>query len=380
MARRPTPPPPAPKNTLTPDELRNGIKRLQKRIEELEAFDPNKMTENRPAELQGLSTSIQTTLARAFGEGTADYQRFLPACKLQWSPPGFYYSGMPPTPLSDYKEGVADNREYSLVQLGEAVRTLEEDLAERTPGSEAEPIHIRSNPSRKVFLVHGRDDGPREAVARFLERLGFEPIILHEQANQGRTVIEKVEAHSDVGFAVVLLTPDDEGNLRGEAPQPRARQNVLLELGYFIGKLTRHRVCTLKAGELEVPSDWRGVVDEPFNSEEAGNRRWRENWKQPTTRLIGTGSCGHERGRHNGALFEKLSYQNGYKAVRDCRARRNKPYIVAPHRTPLKFPSLLKEISEGDKWTPAPGRLIQTGPLPSAVEPRRRQVNVLPDW
>ncbi len=119
---------------------------------------------------------------------------------------------------------------------------------------------------RKVFIVHGRDDGPREAVARFLERLGFEPVILHEQANLSRTVIEKVEAHSDVGFAIVLLTPDDEGNLVGEQPRPRARQNVLLELGYFIGKLTRQRVCTLKVGDLEIPSDWRGVIDEPLDT------------------------------------------------------------------------------------------------------------------
>lgn len=64
----------------------------------------------------------------------------------------------------------------------------------------------------------------------------------------------------------MLLTPDDEGNLKGEEPQPRARQNVLLELGYFIGKLTRAQVCTLKVGDLEVPSDWRGVIDEPFDN------------------------------------------------------------------------------------------------------------------
>jgi predicted nucleotide-binding protein len=63
----------------------------------------------------------------------------------------------------------------------------------------------------------------------------------------------------------VLLTPDDEGCVKGGTPQARARQNVLLELGYFIGKLTRKRVCTLKLGELEIPSDWRGVVDEPFD-------------------------------------------------------------------------------------------------------------------
>jgi predicted nucleotide-binding protein len=91
----------------------------------------------------------------------------------------------------------------------------------------------------RIFIVHGHEDAPREAVARFIETLGFRPIILHERPNEGRTVIEKVEAHGDVGFAVVLLTPDDEGCLKGETPEPRARQNVLLELGYFIGRLGR---------------------------------------------------------------------------------------------------------------------------------------------
>lgn len=114
--------------------------------------------------------------------------------------------------------------------------------------------------SNKVFIVHGHDDGARESVARFLERMGLEAIILHEQANQGRTVIEKVVAHSDVGFAVVLLTPDDEGCVKGGSPQPRARQNVLLELGYFIGRLGRERVCALKTADLELPSDYAGMV------------------------------------------------------------------------------------------------------------------------
>jgi predicted nucleotide-binding protein len=134
-----------------------------------------------------------------------------------------------------------------------------------SPEDRGAPNVGRTN-SRKIFVVHGRDEGAREAVARFLEKLDFEAIILHEQANQSRTVIEKIEAYSDVGFAVVLLSPDDEGCLRGETPKPRARQNVLLELGYFIGKLTRQCVCTLKVGEIEIPSDWAGVVDEPFDS------------------------------------------------------------------------------------------------------------------
>lgn len=114
--------------------------------------------------------------------------------------------------------------------------------------------------SRKIFIVHGHDGEAREKLARYLEKLDFEPIILHEQANRGRTIIEKVEANSDVDFAVVLLTPDDEGCKKGEALEPRVRQNVLLELGYFIGKLSRERVCAFRRGTVNIPSDFAGVV------------------------------------------------------------------------------------------------------------------------
>lgn len=137
---------------------------------------------------------------------------------------------------------------------------------------------LRPPLSRKVFIVHGHDDGSREMVARFLERIGLEAIILHEQASQGRTVIEKVVAHGNVGFAVVLLTPDDEGCAKGGEPEPRARQNVLLELGYFIGRLGRDKVCALKRGTLEIPSDFAGVVWETMDS--SGG------WKQALAREL----------------------------------------------------------------------------------------------
>lgn len=115
--------------------------------------------------------------------------------------------------------------------------------------------------SNKVFIVHGHDGEARETAARFLSNVGLVPIILHEQASRGRTVIEKVEAHGEVGFAIVLLTPDDEGRARGkEELAPRARQNVLLELGYFIARLGRENVCTLRKGQVEIPSDFAGVV------------------------------------------------------------------------------------------------------------------------
>ncbi|MEP7308359.1 MAG: nucleotide-binding protein [Acidobacteriota bacterium] len=120
--------------------------------------------------------------------------------------------------------------------------------------------------SEKVFIVHGRDEAARESVARFVDKLGLEPIVLHEQASQGRTVVEKLEAAGNVGFAVVLLTPDDVGGLSGAELQPRARQNVVLELGYFVGRLQRNRVCALFKGELELPSDYMGVVYIPLDA------------------------------------------------------------------------------------------------------------------
>jgi predicted nucleotide-binding protein len=116
--------------------------------------------------------------------------------------------------------------------------------------------------TNKVFVVHGHDDAARESVARFLERLGLEAVILHEQATGGRTIIEKLEYYADVDFATVLLTPDDIGGVKtseGDKLQPRARQNVILELGFFVGKLGRDKVCALHDGPLELPTDYLGI-------------------------------------------------------------------------------------------------------------------------
>lgn len=126
--------------------------------------------------------------------------------------------------------------------------------------------------SNRVFIVHGRDEGPRESVATFLRTLDLDPIILNALPSRSRAVIEKIEEHSDVGFAVVLLTPDDEGGLAGGQMHPRARQNVLLELGYFIGLLKRDRVCALVKGDVEIPSDWAGVINTHYDDLSQG---WR---------------------------------------------------------------------------------------------------------
>lgn len=114
-----------------------------------------------------------------------------------------------------------------------------------------------------VFVVHGRDNEPKQAVARFVERLGLDVVILHEKPSAGATLIEKLERHSAVSFAVVILSPDDVGCLAEDAPtglKPRPRQNVLFELGFFIGLLGRAKVCALLTAGLERPSDIDGVV------------------------------------------------------------------------------------------------------------------------
>jgi len=120
-----------------------------------------------------------------------------------------------------------------------------------------------------IFIVHGHDETMKQTVARILEKLDLNPIILHEKPNAGRTIIEKFTDFSDVSFAVVLLSPDDVAHERTASPEQakfRARQNVILELGYFLGKLGRSRVVVLFNQEenFELPSDYSGVLFVPY--------------------------------------------------------------------------------------------------------------------
>ena len=149
----------------------------------------------------------------------------------------------------------------------EAAKVLKK-LKLQQPGEDRKKEHQPPPNTREVFVIHGRDEAAKQKVARFLEKLDLTPVILHEQPNQGQTIIEKFEQHAQVGFAVALLTPDDAGALQGEAEhgKPRARQNVVFELGYFLGCLGRKRVCALVKGEdLERPSDYAGVAYIPLD-------------------------------------------------------------------------------------------------------------------
>jgi predicted nucleotide-binding protein len=111
-----------------------------------------------------------------------------------------------------------------------------------------------------VFVVHGHD-AVKHSVSHFISLLGLRPVMLDDRPNRGRTIIEKLEDHSNASFAVILLTPDDVGAKRDMATYaPRARQNVILELGYFLAKLGRERVCALYVPGVELPSDVHGLL------------------------------------------------------------------------------------------------------------------------
>lgn len=388
--------PAAQRPTLTPQQLRAGIERLQTRMREVEQLEPDKLELYEP-NVDALQASIDSTLSRIFGDGTTEYNRYRETIDFAAEIPSFGEVRS----LGQYQQDVKKGRAQILAMLGQAVRSLQEELAEHdttettiTPAKILErtmspPMtiehrrlvlastsilkalghagfdrmllelgvpedigtgsgllarstslgrYVLSNPDakaydgsllsdalirrarelfdrgvmanlseqerrefeqasqnvqakanivapaafvpvadsasraasaplvrpkqrRKVFIVHGHDEGTREAVARFLERLDFEPVILHERPNKGRTIIAKFQQEAaDVGFAVVLITPDDQGAKTGESGKPRARQNVIFELGFFIGALGPEKVAAMVKGDVERPSDFDGVV------------------------------------------------------------------------------------------------------------------------
>lgn len=122
----------------------------------------------------------------------------------------------------------------------------------------------------QVFIVHGHNELVKLDMSNFISSLGLEPIILHQQASSGRTIIEKIEAYSNVGFAIVLYTPCDVGSKVGELNgKYRARQNVVFEHGYLIGKLGREKVAAVVKGDVETPNDISGVVYINFDDNQA---------------------------------------------------------------------------------------------------------------
>ena len=230
-----------------------AIERLRR---SLDAIPELKQLPHDSPKFEKWQRDTRVAMGNIFGENSKNTKEFE---RISYHP-GVYYPDMPD---SDFQERYVSGLDSAAAMLESMIEEVEEywedDKQAQISSSAQENDRPRTN---EVFVIHGRDEGTKEKVARFLQTLGLEPVILHEQANLGRTIIEKFEDYAHVGFAVALLTPDDAGSLQGEenSSKPRARQNVIFEFGYFIGKLGRERVCALVKGDVEKPSDYDGVL------------------------------------------------------------------------------------------------------------------------
>ena len=180
--------------------------------------------------------------------------------------------------LSLVSEGIAartegngpDKFDIAKSNLINALKTLKATLIDDEFGELKEEKSTSKSAaiSNKVFVVHGHDQSLKTDVERFLHEVGLIPVVLHREADEGATIIEKFEKYSDVGYAFILLTPDDISYTVDQMDAPdsekryefRARPNVIFEFGYFVGKLGRNRVCCLHKGNVVVPSDLNGLV------------------------------------------------------------------------------------------------------------------------
>jgi predicted nucleotide-binding protein len=272
MARKP-PAPKAPRS-LSSSAKASAIARLEARIKELNDLSVANLTSGDDPPVSGLEGRIRSTLAGIYGEDSAEYDRLQIAASLDATHYFVHWDGGH-TPPREIQQGVDRGRHRAISVLQGEVDALKEDLqfsvSAAATGAISASVAELAELSGDIFVVHGRDETAKEQVAAVIQRAGLTPVILHQQANEGKTIIEKFEKHgSTAGFAVVIATPDDVGGLAVASHlqpelKPRARQNVIGEMFWFAGRLGRDKVCTLVKGDIDMPSDVAGVGYTPMD-------------------------------------------------------------------------------------------------------------------
>lgn len=221
----------------------SDYEKLKNIIDKIDVLIENHASKRAP-EFQAWYTTVERFLAKKYGDDSIELKNFTGTkFDSQW-----YYDDS--APIRKCKEGLTATK-----------LIFETYLKEMQEETECAPKIQQSITYDKVFVVHGHDGELKEAVARIIEKQDIEAIILSEKANKGHTIIEKFEDYSDVGGAICLFTADDVGNVKTATDyNPRARQNVVFETGFFMGKLGRDRVVILADKGVEMPSDLSGVV------------------------------------------------------------------------------------------------------------------------
>lgn len=211
--------------------------------------------EKKPFSFSGYKLSEEVIERLVIRESNQDTSSFV---KEQNNMPGAF-------PLTRKEHIMNEEKDYSQDITRQVIKLAEKELNKSSEEFNTQQIQqVEEIDNNKVFIVHGHDDFAKTEVEAFIRRIGLEPIIIHQQANRGQTIIEKIEAHSDVKFGIVLYTPCDLGAAKADATndnfKPRARQNVVFEHGYLIGKIGRENVAALVKEEVETPNDISGVV------------------------------------------------------------------------------------------------------------------------
>ncbi|MFZ0033576.1 MAG: nucleotide-binding protein [Sedimentisphaerales bacterium] len=248
---------------LGANELTIAIQKLDRRIKDIESFDVKGVAERFDAKPEALKDKINQTLADIFGYDTVEYKKYeISSFDTLPSIVGEKFSLF--EIQQNYQKGISDTI-TKLSSLKEILIEKLQDIKQNSP-LYSKPIETTSVNNTEIFIVHGHDDEAKMELEQFVTEIGLTPIILHRKPDEGLTIIEKFEKHSKVEFALILLTPDDEVRDSNGKIIKRARQNVIFEMGFFVGKLGRDRVCCLRKEDIEIPSDISGVIYKPFKS------------------------------------------------------------------------------------------------------------------
>lgn len=224
---------------------------------------------------EGWRRAVKTALRRLFNEKSEHIEAF---DAVRYTPLMFSLDANIPAYLVDsaFMDGMAEAKvvirsaldEFEDYEMNEAA-----EAGKRTNGANHKKnngaVSKRRKLSKDIFIVHGHDNEMKLDAEQTLKELRLKPVILHKRPSRGKTLIEKFEKNANVQFAVVLLSDEDIGYAKADgktAARPRPRQNVILELGYFIGRLGRDRVLALKRGNIELPTDFSGVVYTAYDS------------------------------------------------------------------------------------------------------------------
>lgn len=220
--------------------LQNKLIKLYNEIDELK----NKKSSS-DSDFNAWKTDVQLCLSGLYGEKSIQLKNF---------------NSRPFSPMVIV--GNTDWHEPYVRDLETTKKEFERYIGDFEDESENASAKKKRFANNKVFVVHGHDGELKEKVARRLEQLGIEAIILSEQANRGKTIIEKLEAYSDVHVAIALFTQDDLGSAKDEKENEkyRARQNVVFEAGYFMGYLGRENTIIIVDENIEIPGDLAGMV------------------------------------------------------------------------------------------------------------------------